>query len=95
MDDYLPFQGIFVFFKKSIPNGISLTNRHMFILDGHGSHVTLEAIKQAQEFGLDMIILFSHTSHALQVLDVASFKLFKKKSERKETQQWLVEITLN
>jgi hypothetical protein len=66
MDDYLPFQIIFVFFKRSIPNGIiSITNRHLFILDGHGSHVTFEAIKQVQEFGLDMITLPLHTSHEL------------------------------
>jgi hypothetical protein len=49
----------------------------MFILDGHGSHVTLEVIEQAQEFGLDMITLPSHTSHALQPLDMACFKPFK------------------
>jgi hypothetical protein len=77
MDDYLHFQGILSFFKRSIPNGISLTNKHMFILDGHGSHVTLKAIKQAQKFGLDLITLFSHTSHAFQLLGVACFKLFK------------------
>jgi len=50
MDDYFPFQKIKKKSKKikrSIPNGISLTNRHMFILDGHASHVTLEAIEQA------------------------------------------------
>jgi hypothetical protein len=75
MDDYLPFQRVFVFFKRSIPSGISITNRHLLILDGHGSFVTLEAIEQAQEFGLDMIILPSHTSHALQPL--AYFKPFK------------------
>jgi hypothetical protein len=77
MDDYLNFQGILSFFKRSIPNGISLTNKHMFILDGHGSHVTLKAFKQAPEFGLYMIILFSHTSHALQPLDVVCFNFFK------------------
>jgi hypothetical protein len=66
MDNYLPFQRVYVsFFKKSIPSGISITNRHMLILDGHGSHVTLEAIKQAQKFGLDMNTLPSHTFHAL------------------------------
>ncbi len=47
------------------------------ILDGHGSHVTLEAIEQAREFGLDMVILPSHTFHAFQPLDVACFKPFK------------------
>jgi len=49
----------------------------MFILDGHGSHVTLEAIEQAQKFGLDMIILPLYTSNALQPLIVACFKPFK------------------
>jgi hypothetical protein len=52
------------FFKRSVPSGISLSNRHFLIIDGHGSHVTLEAIEQAQTFGLDMITLPSHTSHA-------------------------------
>jgi len=40
----------------------------------HGSHVTLKAIKQAQEFKLTMITLHAHTSHALEV---SCFKLFK------------------
>jgi hypothetical protein len=65
------------FFKKSILGGVSFTNRHLLILDGHGNHVTLEAIKHAQEFGLNMITLPSHTSHALQPLDVSCFKPFK------------------
>jgi hypothetical protein len=46
-------------------------------MDGHGSHVTLKAIKQIQEFGLNMITLFFHTSHALQPLNVSRFKPFK------------------
>ncbi len=58
------FKEFFVFFKRSIPSGISTTNRHLLILDGHGSHVTIETIKQAQEFGLDMNTLPSHASHA-------------------------------
>jgi hypothetical protein len=65
MDDNLPFQQIFVFFKRSIPSGISISNRHLLILDEHGSHVTLKAIEQARVFGLDMVILFLHTLHAL------------------------------
>ena len=47
------------------------------ILDGHNTHVTLEVINQAKEAGLDMVSLPSHTSHALQPLDVAVFKPFK------------------
>jgi len=65
------------FLKRSIPSGISLTNRHLLILDEHRSHVAFEAIKQAKKFGLDMIILPSHTSHAFQPLDVVCFKPFK------------------
>jgi hypothetical protein len=47
------------------------------ILDGHGFHVTRQALEQAVEIGLDMVTLFAHTSHALQPLDVTNFKPFK------------------
>jgi hypothetical protein len=47
------------------------------MLDGHDNHVTFEAIEQVKDFGLDMITLPSHTSHALQPLDVFCFKPFK------------------
>jgi hypothetical protein len=40
-------------------------NRHLLILDRHGSYVTLEVIKQAYEARLNMISLPSHTSHTL------------------------------
>jgi hypothetical protein len=43
----LLFKKFFSFFKRSIPNDISLINKHLFIFDVHGSHVTLEAIEQA------------------------------------------------
>jgi hypothetical protein len=59
------FKKFLSFFKRFILNAISITNRHLLILDGHGSHITLETIEQAQKFGLDMIILPSHTSYAL------------------------------
>ncbi len=64
-------------FKNLVLGGISQFNRHLLILDGHGSHVTLEAIRQAQTFGLHMTTLHSHTSHALQLLDMSYFKPFK------------------
>jgi hypothetical protein len=54
-----------------------LINRHLLVLDGHGSHFTLQIVKHAQEFGLDMITLPSHTSHVLQTLNVFCFKPFK------------------
>ena len=58
-------------------SGIDLSNRHLLVLDGHNSHVTLKVVIVAMEFELDIIFLPSHTSHALQPLDVACFKLFK------------------
>ncbi len=59
------FKEFSTFFNKSIVGGVYLTNRHLLVLDGHGSHVTLKVIKHGQEFGLNMITLPSHTSHAL------------------------------
>jgi hypothetical protein len=56
---------------------MSQQNRHFLILDGHGSHVTLEAIEQTYEARLNMITLPSHTSHVMQPLDVSYFSPFK------------------
>jgi hypothetical protein len=58
------------FFKKFVPSGVSFTNRHLLVLDGHDSHVTLEVILEAQEMGFNMITLPSHTSHVFQPLDI-------------------------
>jgi hypothetical protein len=71
------FKEFLSFFKDFIPGGISHTNHHLLVLDGHGSHVTLKALKQPMAFGLNMITLPSHNSHALQPLDVSCFKPFK------------------
>jgi hypothetical protein len=38
----------FFFGKRLVPMGISQSNHHLLIVDGHGSHVSLEAIKHAQ-----------------------------------------------
>jgi hypothetical protein len=57
--------------------GISPTNRHLLILDGHSSHVTLDVVQRAKLIGLDIFILPSHTSHRLQPLDVSVFHPFK------------------
>jgi hypothetical protein len=46
-------------------------------LDGHHNHVTLEIIKHAKKLRLYMITLPSHTSHALQPLNVSCFKPLK------------------
>jgi hypothetical protein len=58
-------------------NSLSLVNRHLFILDGHISHVSVEVVHEARRVGLDLLILPSHTSYVLQPLDVSVFKPFK------------------
>jgi hypothetical protein len=65
------------FFKRLISKCIFQSNRHLLSLDRCGSHVRLKSIKKAQQFGLDMVTLPFHTSHALQPLDVSCFKLFQ------------------
>ena len=45
--------------------GIDEDNRHLLILDGYNSHVTLKLVTMAMGVGLDIISLPSHTSHAL------------------------------
>ena len=57
--------------------GINAENRHLLVLDGHNSHVTLEIMTLAMNSGLDIISLPSHTSHVLQLLDVSCFKPFE------------------
>jgi hypothetical protein len=72
-----------VFSKKGAKNVHTLIphesteNRHLLVLDGHGSHVTLRVVCKAAKTRLDVISLQSHTSHALQPLDVAIFSPFK------------------
>ena len=63
--------------QLEVMRDLSPFNRHVVILDGHKSHVTLEVIHKAKHHGIDMINLPSHTSHSLQPLNVACFKPFK------------------
>jgi hypothetical protein len=44
---------------------------------GHDSHATIEVVVEAKRVGLHLLTLPSHTSHALQPLDVSAFKPFK------------------
>jgi hypothetical protein len=41
------FKEFLSFCIKFVPNGISQSNHHLLILDGHGSNVTLEVIEHA------------------------------------------------
>jgi len=69
---------------------ISPTCRHLLILDGHTSHVTLEVVKIAMLCGVDLLTFPSHRSHALQPLDVTCFKPFKV-AFRAYRDKWTVE----
>ena len=57
--------------------GVSQQNRHLLIVDGHTSHVTIEVTKTCMNNGIDIVTLPSHTSHALQPLDKTCFAPFK------------------
>ena len=49
----------------------------LLVLDGHGSHITIEVIEFAQSNNIHLLCLPSHTSHILQPLDIGVFKSFK------------------
>jgi hypothetical protein len=37
------------------------------ILDGHGFHITIQALEKAVEVGLGMVTLLAHTSHTATI----------------------------
>ena len=51
----------------------------MLLVDGHVSHITIEAIDFCQANNIIIFCLPPHTTHALQPLDVAFFKSLKDK----------------
>ena len=67
--------------------GVDLNNKHLLIIDGHQSHVTLEIVRTVMESGVNIISLPSHTSHVLQPLDVVCFKPFRT-AFRKHRDAW-------
>ena len=51
--------------KMQNEENLSQERRHLIILDGHKSHISLEVLMKARDHGIDMISLPSHTSHEL------------------------------
>lgn len=49
----------------------------LLVLDGHGSHITIDVIEYARSNEIHLLCLPSHTSHILQPLDIGVFKSFK------------------
>ncbi|MCO5567808.1 hypothetical protein L7F22_021504 [Adiantum nelumboides] len=74
-------------FDNAIILSIGKSSRHLLILDGHGSHVSMDVVAKAQDSGIDIITLPAHTSHKLQPLDVTVFKSLKVQF-RKERDIW-------
>ena len=62
-----------VFFSKSIPP----TKPFLLIVDGHASHMSIEAIEFAKSNDIHVLCLPSHTTHILQPLDIGVLKSFK------------------
>ena len=60
-------------FSESIPPSRPV----LLILDGHASHVSIEAIEFARSNDIHMLYIPAHTTHILQPLDVGVFKSFK------------------
>ena len=52
--------------------------RRLLIMDGHSSHMTANFIAFCMEYLIDLFILFPHTLHLLQPLDVGVFALLKR-----------------
>ena len=63
----------FEFFLQHIPP----TQPVLFIMDGHGSHMSIDLIELARSNGVHILCLPSHTMHVLQPLDVGVYKSFK------------------
>lgn len=49
----------------------------LLVLDGHGSHISIDVIEHAKSNDIHLLCLPSHTSHILQPLDVGVFKSLK------------------
>lgn len=59
----------FQFFLKVIPP----TRPVLLIMDGHGSHISIEVIELARDNGIHLLCLPAHTTHILHPLDVGVF----------------------
>jgi hypothetical protein len=67
----------FIASVQTFGSNICPTNHHLLILDGHNLHVTLDVVHKTMGVQVDFITLPSHTSHALQLLNVFVLNLSK------------------
>ena len=62
--------------------GLSPENPGLLIMDGHGSHFTLELLLYCRQIGLHILLRPPHTTHILQGEDVVHFGIFKPEYHR-------------
>ena len=74
-NDDLAFEWIQHFDKQSARRQIGA--HRLLLLDGHGSHLTMELAQYCEERNIHLLALPAHTSHFLQPLDVVLFQPYK------------------
>ena len=67
------FLEFFKFFLANIPP----IRPVLILMDGHGSHMSIDVIERARADNVHLLCLPAHTTHILQLLDVGVFKSFK------------------
>ncbi len=64
-------------FVAFVLGGVSPTNKHLLILDGHGIHMVVQTIQEGKNLGIDLLTLSPYTTHRLQPLDISVLGPFK------------------
>ena len=64
-------------FATFVPSGVSQGNRHLLIFDGHGIHIALQIVEEANMMGIDLLPFPAHTTRGLYSFDVSVFGSFK------------------
>ena len=67
--------------------------RRLLILDGHGSHATEDFMWECFSHHIQLLYLPAHTSHVLQPLDLAIFRLLKHAYRKHSHRLYLQEDT--
>ncbi len=83
------------FFLQIFFRGGFQENQHFFILDRHGSHITIQTLEQIIEVGLEwspyLLIFHMHYNHWMSLTSNHSKQLLRKK----ENLPWQKTIILN
>ena len=69
--------GLFLVWLQFFAQSIPLSRPVLLILDGHSSHVSIEAIEFARSNDIHMLCIPAHTTHIIQPLDIGVLKSFK------------------